>query len=119
MARALRGLRGRSAVVALTLLAVLAVNVSAALHDLADDPFCDVVLSEVHTGPAQMERVDAPRRAAEHCVVCHAVQTVRDEQAQVRYTPPSLDTHPIPAAPVVAILSVLASSQPARAPPLA
>jgi hypothetical protein len=117
MLRALRGLRIGPGVIVATLVAFLTVNVSAALHDSADDTLCDDAMSATHAGPEHVGRPSSTPRSAQHCMVCHAVQT-RAEQAGIRYTPPAANVSVVATTTPDVVPFHLVCTQPARAPPL-
>ncbi|MEZ5292717.1 MAG: hypothetical protein R2745_16675 [Vicinamibacterales bacterium] len=118
MTGALRGPGFRAAVVQLVLVSLLAVNASAALHDRTDDPACDVILSGGAFGLAIVP-ADGPVHRAEHCVVCHAVQTAKASQDIARHAPPVADVHVTPPMAVTVRDRLVTLASQVRAPPAA
>lgn len=119
MVRALCGLRGRSAVVALTLSALLAVPLSTAAHDRSDDPLCAPQFSSGTTGPHQLSADHGTPRRAEHCVLCHAAQMVRAQQRTTHHAPHQVLVVAATARLQTHITAIFTSDRPARAPPRA
>lgn len=119
MIRALRGSRGRSALAALMVSALLAVTVSVSVHDGTDDRDCSGALSGAAAGPSRISAGQASARAADHCVLCHTAQTVRAVPAVARYAPPSESLAAALPPPLETAASIAGAARPARAPPLA
>lgn len=119
MIRLLRSARGRSAVVALTLSALLAVTVSVLAHDGSDDAACDIGFAAPGSGPARISGGTVSVQHADHCVLCHASQTVRALLALPGYVPPSESRAVVLPDATGSVASVAATSGPARAPPRA
>ena len=117
--RALRRTRLASLFAAVALFATMPVTVSSLLHDEGDDLLCNPALV-VHDQDAH--RYTAPEPAtpdSQHCVLCHALQSIRAVQASVRFAPPSVDARLIAAGSAALTHALLVSARPARAPPLA
>ncbi|MFN7976829.1 MAG: hypothetical protein U0P30_01750 [Vicinamibacterales bacterium] len=119
MIRFLRSARGRSALVALTLSALLTVTVSGLAHDGSDDAVCDIGFAVPHDGPAQIGGGHVTLQHADHCVLCHASQTVRALLALPGCVPPSESRTVALSDPAGLPVAIVATSGPARAPPRA
>jgi hypothetical protein len=119
MIRALRRTSLASLVSAIALFATMPVTVSSLLHADRDDLLCNPALV-VHDSSAHAYSAPAPPPAdSQHCVLCHALQLLRTIQSSARFAPPSVDARLLVSGPAVAAQVLLASSRPARAPPLA
>jgi hypothetical protein len=119
MIRALRRTRLAPLVAAIAVFATMPVTVSSLLHDDSDDTLCNPALV-VHDQDAH--RFTAPEPTStdqQHCVLCHALQSMRAVHAVMRFTPPSIDARLVAGASAGAIHALIASTRPARAPPLA
>jgi hypothetical protein len=119
MIRALRRTPFASLFAALALVATMPVTVSSLLHADGDDAFCNpgVVVHDANAhriGAAQPEVPDS-----QHCVLCHALQSLRAVQAAIRFAPPLIDARLAAAGVVSTVNALVASTRPARAPPLA
>jgi len=117
--RALRRTRFASLFAAVALFAAMPVTVSSLLHDGGDDILCNPALV-VHDQDAH--RYTAPQPAtpdSQHCVLCHALQSIRAVQASVRFVPPTVDARLLAAGSAAVTLALFVSTRPARAPPLA
>ncbi|MGE0812796.1 MAG: hypothetical protein AB7O28_01035 [Vicinamibacterales bacterium] len=118
MAGALRGPGFRAAVVQLVLVSLLAVNASAAFHDRSDDPTCDGILGGGGYGLAIVP-ADGPVHKAEHCVVCHALQSARASQDIARHAPPVAHVRVAPPMAVSVRDRLVTLASQVRAPPAA
>ena|SRR5436190_923328 len=119
MVRALRRARLAPFFVALALLATGPITVSSLLHDEADDSLCNPVVV-VHD--AQAHRVGAATTSipdSQHCVLCHALQSLRAVAHSVRFAAPTVDASLVARAAAAALRPHVVSHRPARAPPLA
>jgi hypothetical protein len=119
MVRALRRARLAPFFVALALFATGPVTVSSFLHDEADDALCNPVVV-VHD--AQAHRVGAATTSipdSQHCVLCHALQSLRAVSSSVRFAAPAVDASIVARAIAGAATPHVVSNRPARAPPLA
>ena len=119
MLRAFRRTRLNRTFATLAVSALLALMVSSPLHDQGDDSLCNVAFGAGDAGTFQIAALDATPRHAQHCMVCHAIQSIRGEQASARYAPPPLDLRLTAAASIAVVPAALVSTRPARAPPLA
>lgn len=119
MIRVLRRARGRSAAAVLTLSALLAVSVSVLAHDGADDAACALAFAVPGGGPAKISGGQITVQQADHCVLCHASQTVRALHALPGYLPPSESRAVALVDPTRSVASIAGTSGPARAPPRA
>jgi hypothetical protein len=119
MTRAFRRTRLAWLFAAVALFATMPVTVSSLLHDDSDDTVCNpaVVIHDANAhriGAAQSTLPDP-----QHCVLCHALQSLRAVQASVRFTPPSVDARLIAIQSAAIVHALIVSTRPARAPPLA
>jgi hypothetical protein len=95
------------------------VTVSSLLHDDSDDAVCNPSVV-VHDPSAH--RIGAAASMlpdAQHCVLCHALQSLRAVQAPVRFAPPSVDARLVACASAAVVHALIVSTRPARAPPIA
>lgn len=119
MISAVRRSRLASSLAALGLCAVLTVTVSSPLHDGLDDPLCNPT---GHSGDHQTDQLAGVSHAAaqaEHCLVCHAVQSLRAEPPSSRFGPRLAIGKLVVSGQPPAIHALLGPSAPARAPPVA
>ncbi len=119
MIRALRRTRLASLFAAVALFATMPVTVSSLLHDDRDDAICNpAVVAHDHAGH-HLGSSDPAMPEPQHCVLCHALQSLRAVAAAVRFAPPAVDARllALVAAPIVN--AIVISNRPARAPPLA
>ena len=118
MIRALRRTRLASLFAAVALFATMPVTVSSLLHDDSDDVLCNPA-TVIHDRNAH--RYTAPDPAPgdpQHCVLCHALQSIRAVQSSVRFVLPSTDTRLVASGSAAVIHALIVSTRPARAPPL-
>lgn len=117
--RALRRTRLASLFAAVALFATMPVTVSSLLHDEGDDLLCNPALV-VHDQNAHQYTAPEPATPdSQHCVLCHALQSIRAVQASVRFAPPSVDARLVAAGSAAVVHALFVSTRPARAPPLA
>jgi hypothetical protein len=119
MIRALRRARLAPLFAALALFATGPITVSSLLHDEMDDAICNPAVV-VHD--AEAHRVGAATSAlpdSQHCVLCHALQSLRAVSDSVRFGAPSVDARLVASASAAALNVLIVSTRPARAPPLA
>lgn len=119
MIRALRRARLAPFFVALALFATGPITVSSLLHDEADDALCNPALV-VHDAAAH--RVGAATTSipdSQHCVLCHALQSLRAVSSGLRFAAPAVDASLVGRTIADALTPTLVSHRPARAPPLA
>ncbi len=120
MIRALRRARLAPLFVALALFATGPITVSSLLHDEADDALCNPVVV-IHD--AEAHRIGAAQNTAnpdsQHCVLCHALQSLRAVSSSVRFVAPAADASLVARATVDVPTPHVALHRPARAPPLA
>src|SRR5882762_11837361 len=91
MIRALRRTRLAPLAAAVALFATMPITVSSLLHDGMDDAICNpaVVVHDAeahHVGAATTALPDS-----QHCVLCHALQSLRAVSSSVRFAAPSVD----------------------------
>jgi hypothetical protein len=119
MIRALRRTRLAPLAAAIALFATMPITISSLLHDGMDDPICNPAVV-VHDAAAH--RVGAATTAApdsQHCVLCHALQSLRAVSNAVRFVVPPVDARLVNATSAAAIRPHTVSNRPARAPPIA
>ena len=94
------------------------VTVSSLLHDEMDDAICNPAVV-VHDAAAHQVGATATELPdSQHCVLCHAFQSLRAISAAMRFAVPYLDAR-LAASTAVSPLTVLhVSYRPARAPPV-
>jgi hypothetical protein len=117
MIRALRRARLAPLAAAVALFATMPITVSSVLHDGTDDAICNpaVVVHDAeahHIGSATTALPDS-----QHCVLCHALQSLRAVSAAVRFAAPAVDGRLVAIASAAAFHAPLDSARPARAPP--
>ena len=118
MIRALRRRRLASLLASLGLVTAMALTVSSPLHEGGDDSLCGPAGGTGAFGAALLT-ADAPPGHAQHCVLCHAVQSLRAETASSRFGPPIAATGLVRGGALASPPAAVASATPARAPPLA
>jgi hypothetical protein len=119
MIRALRRTRLASLFAAVALFATMPVTVSSLLHDDSDDVLCNPALVVHDQNAHRYTAPQPPTSDSQHCVLCHALQSIRAVQAAVRFAPPSVDARLIAAGSAAVTHALFVSTRPARAPPLA
>jgi hypothetical protein len=120
MIRALRRARLAPFFVALALFATGPITVSSLLHNESDDAICNpaVVIHDAeahHVGAATTTSIPD----SQHCVLCHALQSLRAVSAFVRFIAPSVDARLVASAAAAALNPHAVFERPARAPPVA
>ena len=119
MIRALRRARLAPLAAAVALFATMPITVSSLMHDELDDVLCSPAFV-IHDADAH--RVGAAATAtpeSQHCVLCHALQSLRAVSASPRFAAPVIDGRLIASAQAVIVNVLLASNRAARAPPSA
>ena len=120
MIRALRRARLAPFFVALALVATGPITVSSLLHDEADDALCNPALV-IHD--AQAHRVGGATTTSnpdsQHCVLCHALQSLRAVSSSVRFAAAIVDASLVARVTAAAPTPHVVSHRPARAPPFA
>ena len=119
MNRALRRTRLAWLIAAVALFATMPVTVSSLLHDDSDDILCNPAVVVHDAGAHGIGAAESTLPDSQHCVLCHALQSLRAVQTSVRFTPPSVDARLIASASAAVIHALIVSTRPARAPPLA
>lgn len=117
MIRALRRARLAPLAAAVALFATMPITVSSLLHDEVDDVLCNPAVvvhdADAHSiGTAAAELPDS-----QHCVLCHALQSLRAVSAGVRFAAPAVDARLVAGMSPAAITALIVSNRPARAPP--
>jgi hypothetical protein len=118
MIRALRRARLAQLAAAVALFATMPITISSLLHDGMDDVICNPAVV-VHDAAAH--RVGAATTAvpdSQHCVLCHALQSLRAVSNAVRFAAPVVDARLFAGIPVAATSPHSVSNRPARAPPV-
>jgi len=121
MTRALRRTRLAWLFAAVALFATMPVTVTSLLHDDSDDTACNpaVVIHDANAHRIGAAQSTLPVPDSQHCVLCHALQSLRAVQASIRFTPPSADARLVAIESAAIIHALVVSTRPARAPPLA
>ena len=121
MTRALRRTRLAWLFAVVALVATMPVTVSSLLHDDSDDTVCNpaVVIHDADAHRVGTPGSDSTSPDSQHCVLCHALQSLRAVQASVRFIPPSADSRLAAIESASIIHALVVSTRPARAPPLA
>ncbi len=119
MIRAFRRSRLAASLAVLGLAALLAVTISSPLHDGGDDAICNPVhgLSGQHED--QLVAANAPVSQPVHCVICHALGSIRAEAPSGRFAPPPVETRVLALGAATFVHSLFGTATPARAPPTA
>lgn len=119
MIRALRRTRLAPLFAALALFATTPITVTSLLHDESDDSICNPAVV-IHD--ANAHRVSAADTASlpdsQHCVLCHALQSLRAVSSSIRFAAPAVDARLVAAASSGRLITSLSASSPARAPPI-
>lgn len=118
MIRALRRARLAPLAAAVALFATMPITVSSLLHDEVDDVLCNPAVvvhdADAHSiGTAAAELPDS-----QHCVLCHALQSLRAVSDAVRFAAPAEDARLVATSSAFALHAPLDSTRPARAPPI-
>ncbi len=119
MIRAFRRSRLAGGLAVFGLVALLAVTVSAPLHDGGDDVLCN---PGRNMGLQHADRVAAPSLPTGdpvHCVLCHALGTLRAETQSARFAPPPVETRLLALGVSTFVHALFGADTPARAPPTA
>src|SRR5262245_9733566 len=118
MIRAFRRTPLTSLFAAVVLFATMPVTVSSLLHEDVDDAVCNQV-AVIHDADAHsVGGADPEVPRSEHCVLCHALQSLRAVQAFVRFAPPLVDARLVACGSNGTVNALIVSTRPARAPPL-
>jgi hypothetical protein len=118
MTRALRRARLAPFAALVVLVATMPVTISSLVHDEMDDAICNpaVVVHE-----ADAHEVGAAPTAfpdPQHCVFCHAFQSLRAVSAAMRFAAPHTDARLVASTSIDPLTALVVSNRPARAPPL-
>jgi len=118
MTRALRRARLAPLAALVVLFATMPVTVSSLLHDERDDAICNPAVV-VHDAAAH--GIGAPATQlpdSQHCVFCHAFQSLRAVSEAMRFAAPYVDTRLVASSSIRPLTTLLVSNRPARAPPI-
>jgi hypothetical protein len=118
MTRALRRARLAPFAALVVLFATMPVTVSSLLHDEMDDAICNpaVVVHDASAHQVGSSATELPD--SQHCVFCHAFQSLRAVAAAMRFAAPQVDARLIASTTASPFTTLLVSNRPARAPPL-
>ena len=119
MIRALRRTPLASWFAAVALLATTPVTVSSLLHADIDDALCSPAVVVHDANAHSIGKTEPAVPEPQHCVLCHALQSLRAVQAFVRFAPPLADARLVACGSIVGAGTFVVSTRPARAPPLA
>jgi hypothetical protein len=118
MTRALRRARLAPFAALVVLFATMPVTVSSLLHDEMDDAICNPAVV-VHDPEAhEVGAAATPLPDSQHCVFCHAFQSLRAVSASVRFVAPHIDARLVTTTSISPFTTLLVSNRPARAPPV-
>jgi len=117
MIRALRRARLAPLAAAVALFATMPIAVTSLLHDGSDDPICNPAVVVHDAAAHQVGAADEGLPDAQHCVLCHALQSLRAVSAAVRFAAPAVDARLVATALAAALHAPPDSTRPARAPP--
>ena len=117
MTRALRRARLAPFAALVVLIATMPVTISSLVHDEMDDAICNPAVV-VH-GLDTHEMGAAPKAFADpqHCVFCHAFQSLRAVSAAMRFAAPHVDARLVASPSTDPLTALVVSNRPARAPP--
>jgi hypothetical protein len=118
MIRALRRARLAPLAAAVALFATMPIAVSSLLHDGSDDPICNPAVVVHDAGAHQVGAATEALPDSQHCVLCHALQSLRAVSAAVRFAAPAVDARLVARVSSAAFTALIVSNRPARAPPL-
>jgi hypothetical protein len=119
MIRALRRTRLAPLAAAVALFATMPATVSSLLHDDTDDAICNPAVV-VHDADAhRIEGATTALPDSQHCVLCHALQSLRAVSSALRFAAPTVDARLVTGASASALNTHVVSNRPARAPPAA
>ena len=118
MTRAFRRTRLAWLFAAVALFATMPVTVSSLLHDDSDDTVCNPAVVVHDANAHRIGAAESTLPDSQHCVLCHALQSLRAVQASARFTPPSADARLVASQSAAVIHALIVSTRPARAPPL-
>jgi hypothetical protein len=118
MTRALRRARLAPFAAFVVLFATMPVTVSSLLHDEIDDAICNPAVVVHDAAAHQVGAAATERPDSQHCVFCHAFQSLRAISAALRFAVPYLDAKLVAGTSVSALTVLHVSYRPARAPPL-
>ena len=99
--------------------ATMPITVSSLLHDETDDAICNPAVVVHDAAAHRIGSTATPFPDSQHCVLCHALQSLRAVSAALRFAAPTVDARLTTGAPAAFISSLIVSNRPARAPPLA
>jgi hypothetical protein len=117
MTRALRRARLAPFAALVVLFATMPVTVSSLLHDEMDDVICNPAVV-IHDAEAhEVGAAGIPLPDSQHCVFCHAFQSLRAVSASMRFVAPQVDARLVATASVSPFTTLHAAHRPARAPP--
>jgi hypothetical protein len=118
MTRALRRARLAPFAALVVLFATMPVTVSSLLHDERDDAICNPAVVVHDAAAHQVGAAATASPDSQHCVFCHAFQSLRAVSPAMRLAAPQTDARLIACPSVSALTTVLVSNRPARAPPI-
>jgi hypothetical protein len=118
MTRALRRARLAPLAALVVLFATMPVTVSSLLHDEIDDAICNPAVVVHDAAAHQVGAAATELPDSQHCVFCHAFQSLRAISAAMRFAAPNVDARLV-AGPSISPLAIHhVSYRPARAPPI-
>ena len=117
MTRALRRARLAPFAALVVLFATMPVTVSSLLHDETDDAICNPAVVVHDPSAHQVGAAATALPDSQHCVFCHAFQSLRAVSEAMRFASPAADARLVGSASISARTALRASNRPARAPP--
>lgn len=94
------------------------VTVSSLLHDEMDDAICNPAVVVHDAAAHQVGAAATGLPDSQHCVFCHAFQSLRAISAGMRFTAPNADARLVASTSVSPLTILHVSYRPARAPPV-
>ena len=118
MTRALRRARLAPFAALVVLFATMPVTVSSLLHDEMDDAICNPAVVVHDAAAHQVGAATTALPDSQHCLFCHAFQSLRAVSAPMRFAVPGVDARLVASASISALTTLLVSNRAARAPPI-
>jgi hypothetical protein len=118
MTRALRRARLAPLAALVVLFATMPVTVSSLLHDEMDDAICNPAVVVHDAAAHQVGSAATEFPDSQHCVFCHAFQSLRAISSAMRFAVPYADARLIASTSVNPLAVLHVSYRPARAPPV-
>ena len=117
MTRALRRARLAPLAALVVLFATMPVTISSLLHDEMDDAICNPAVVVHDAAAHEVDAAATELPDSQHCVFCHAFQSLRAISAAMRFAVPYADARLIAGTSSSPLTILHVSYRPARAPP--